>query len=58
MNPLGDALRNKDKGPDLKSKLFKNARKSYEKMDKQEREKYLQHIAVEKAAQMNQTIQK
>lgn len=58
METPGDAIRNKDHGPDLKSKLFKDARKSFEKQSKLEREKYLQHIAIEKAAKMNQTLLK
>jgi len=58
METPGDAIRNKDNGPDLKSKFFKDARKSFEKQSKQEKEKYLQHIAIEKAAKMNQSILK
>ena len=58
METPGDAIRNKDKGPDLKSKLFKDGKKAYAQQSKLEREKYLQHIAIEKAAKMNQTILK
>ncbi len=58
METPGDLIRNKDKGPDLKSKLFKDGKKTYDKQSKLEREKYLNHIAVEKAAKMNQPILK
>ena len=41
METPGDAIRNKDNGPDLKSKFFKDARKSFEKQSKLDKEKYL-----------------